>query len=124
MGQLLLSRASQQGLSSGGSTRSQKAASMVVCQAQSVVAGAQTVSDGISARSAGPCPPYQADEQFPVGDIVNLSPRAGCLKQARPGSMSGMWKRSMVWLLRHRQTKGPETDRPHLPHRATSRLHS
>jgi hypothetical protein len=27
---------------------------------------------------------YRADEQFPVGDIVNLSPRAGCLKQARP----------------------------------------
>jgi hypothetical protein len=37
--------------------------------------------------------------------------------------MSGMWKRSMVWLLRHRQTKGPATDRPHLTHRATSRLH-
>ncbi len=39
------------------------------------------------------------------------------------GSMSGMWKRSMVWLVRHRQPKGPETDRPHLTHRATSRLH-
>jgi hypothetical protein len=30
----------------------------------------------------------------------------------------------MVWLLRHRQTKGPATDRPHLHHRATSRLHT
>ena len=39
------------------------------------------------------------------------------------GSMSGMWKRSMVRLLRHRQTKGPATDRPNLTHRATSRLH-
>jgi hypothetical protein len=39
------------------------------------------------------------------------------------GSMSGMWKRSMVRLVRHRQTKGPETDRPNLTHRATSRLH-
>jgi len=29
----------------------------------------------------------------------------------------------MVWLLRHRQTKGPATDRLHLHHRATSRLH-
>ena len=29
----------------------------------------------------------------------------------------------MVRLLRHRQTKGPETDRPHLNHRATPRLH-
>jgi hypothetical protein len=29
----------------------------------------------------------------------------------------------MVWLVRHRQTKGPETDRLHLNHRATSRLY-
>jgi hypothetical protein len=39
------------------------------------------------------------------------------------GSMSGMWKRSKVNLVRHRQTKGPETDRGHLNHRATSRLY-
>ena len=35
------------------------------------------------------------------------------------GSMSGKWKRSMVRLVRHRQPKGPATDRPHLNHRAT-----
>ena len=39
------------------------------------------------------------------------------------GSMSGAWKRSREWLVRHRQTKGPETDRPLLNHRATSRLY-
>jgi hypothetical protein len=39
------------------------------------------------------------------------------------GSMSGRWKRSMIGLVRHRQTKGPATDRPHLNHRATSRLY-
>src|SRR6266566_8932199 len=39
------------------------------------------------------------------------------------GSMSGKWKRSMAWLGRHRQTKGPATDRPSLSHRATSRLY-
>ena len=39
------------------------------------------------------------------------------------GSMSGMWKRSTDWLMRHRQTKGPETDRPVLNHRVTSRLY-
>jgi hypothetical protein len=71
-------------LSGGGKPRSQEAASVVVCQAQTRVAGGQTVSGDIPARSAGPRLPYQADEQFPVGDIVNLSPRAGCLKQARP----------------------------------------
>jgi ligand-binding sensor domain-containing protein len=40
------------------------------------------------------------------------------------GLTSGMWKRSRVTLVRHRQTKGPETDRLHLHHRATSRLYS
>ena len=33
------------------------------------------------------------------------------------------WKRSRVGLVRHRQTKGPATDRPHLHHRATSLLY-
>ena len=40
------------------------------------------------------------------------------------GSMSGMWKRSTERLFRHRQTKGAETDRPLLNHRATSRLYA
>jgi len=39
------------------------------------------------------------------------------------GSMSGMWKRRTVGIMRHRQTKEPETDRPDLTHRATSRLY-
>jgi hypothetical protein len=39
------------------------------------------------------------------------------------GSTSGMWKRSMVRIMRHRQTKEPGTDRPDLIHRATSRLY-
>jgi hypothetical protein len=30
----------------------------------------------------------------------------------------------MVWMMRHRQTKGPDTDRPDLNNRATSRLYS
>ena len=50
--------------------RVQEAASVVVCQAQSVVAGDQAVSGGIHAQSVGPRLPYQADEQFPVGDTV------------------------------------------------------
>ena len=46
--------------------------------------------------------------------------RENCLS----GSMSGKWKRSMVKLVRHRQTKEPVTDRRHLNHRATSRLYN
>ncbi len=44
MGQLLLSRASQQSLPGGGTTRPQEAASVAVCQAQAVGAGDQAVS--------------------------------------------------------------------------------
>jgi len=40
------------------------------------------------------------------------------------GSRSGTWKRSRATLVRHRQTKGPATDRRHLNHRATSRLYT
>ena len=40
------------------------------------------------------------------------------------GSRSGTWKRSRAALVRHRQTKGPDTDRRHLNHRATSRLYT
>ncbi len=40
------------------------------------------------------------------------------------GSMSGRWKRGMVPLVRHRQTKGPDTDRQNVNHRATSRLYT
>src|SRR5450755_2797145 len=40
------------------------------------------------------------------------------------GLMSGRWKRSMVQLVRHPQTKERDTDRLHLNHRATSRLYS
>jgi hypothetical protein len=38
--------------------------------------------------------------------------------------MSEMWKRSMVELVRHPQTKGRVTARLHLNHRATSRLYA
>jgi hypothetical protein len=37
--------------------------------------------------------------------------------------MSGEWKRGTARLVRHRRTKGPETDMPNLNHRATPRLY-
>src|SRR5258708_7276579 len=83
VGQLLLSRASQQCLQRGGKPRLQKATSVVVCQAQSDV-GDQAVFEGLPTQRAGSSPPYQAAAPFPVCDIVNLSPRAGSGKSAHP----------------------------------------
>ena len=48
----------------------------------------------------------QAAAELPVGEGMKFRPRAGCVKRARPGSMSGMRKRSP------------------LGHRAASRLYS
>jgi len=39
------------------------------------------------------------------------------------GLASGAWKRGTESLLRHRQTKGPETDKTLLNYRATPRLY-
>jgi hypothetical protein len=39
------------------------------------------------------------------------------------GSTGGVWKRGKAGIMRHRQTKGPGTDRLDLNHRATSRLY-
>jgi hypothetical protein len=39
------------------------------------------------------------------------------------GSMSGEWKRGRARLVRHRQPKGPDTDRPYLNYRVTPRLY-
>lgn len=42
----------------------------------------------------------------------------------KSGSMSGEWKRSTGWILRHWQPKGPAPAMANLPHRATPRLYS
>ena len=84
VGQLLLSRASQQGLS-GGRINTLARGCVSGCVPSTKWGGrGPSGFRSLPARRAGPRPPYQADEQFPVGDLVNLSPRAGCGKSARP----------------------------------------
>ena len=58
-------------------------------------------------------------KSFSESRMREIRPRGTRLRVA----MSGTWKRSRDELLRHRQTKGPETDRLNLNHRATSRLY-
>src|SRR5262249_10470478 len=67
-----------------GTTRPQEASSVAVCQTQTVVARDQAVSGLGIARWVGLGVPHAADAQLPVDEIVNLSPRAGCGKTARP----------------------------------------
>ena len=47
-----------------------------------VIEGIIEASGGIPAQTAGSPLPDQADEQFPVGHFMYLSPGAGCLEQA------------------------------------------
>jgi hypothetical protein len=80
---LLLSGSSQQSLSGGGKTCPEEAATVAVRQAQSATGNA-TVFRSRPARRVGPRPPYHAHAQFSVGELVNLSPGAGCVSRARP----------------------------------------
>ena len=68
-------------------------------------------------------PPSRGEGEPPVGERVKSFSESRMRQIRTSGSMSGTWKRSRAELLRHRQTKGPETDRLNLNHRATSRLY-
>ena len=73
----------------------------------------------VPARRVGADPPAHRTKTFRGRKHESLSESR--MRENRPsGSMSGEWKRGTVELLRHRQTKGPATDRPSLNYREYS----
>jgi len=95
---------------------------MAVRQTQDGRAGHPEVSGSYPAQRVWTDLLDRADAQFFVGETVMFSTRAGCAKCACRFDERDV-ERGMAWIVRHRQTKEPDTDRPNLNHRATSRLY-
>jgi len=99
------------------------ASSVVVCEAQGQGSGNLTLPGRVPGPDAGAGEAPVADTQLPVGESVTALSESRMRENRMSGLTSGMWKRSMARLVRHRQTKGAATDGPSLNHRATSRLY-
>ena len=73
----------------------------------------------LNSKSTSPIPEPIAQLQRQLEQFRSTRPQ----RRRLSGSMSGLCKPNTVWIMRHRQTKGSETDRPDLTRRATSRLY-
>src|SRR3984885_13772891 len=110
MGELLQSRHRQQGVSGTRQLRSDAVAPVVAVQAQGQAKKGRELSTPAPLRALQTRTPNCAWARRAVGEGVKSCPRAGCGKSACPGSMSGCENGAMVEPVRHRQTKGAETD--------------
>src|SRR5271169_4391894 len=114
VGELLLSRHRQSGVSGARQLCGCAVASVVAFQAQDQTKQGRQLSTlaplrDLRARASDPAWARRA-----VGESVRSCPRAGCWEIRMSGSMRGMWNGAMVEPLRHRQTKGAATDMPGL----------
>jgi hypothetical protein len=73
---------------------------------------------------------FRHPRQRPASGRESNAEGRACLSESRVreirthGSTGGVWRRGMVGIMRHRQTKGPVTARPSLINRATPRPYS
>ena len=84
MGQLLLLGPCQQSLSRSGRTHSPQASPVAVRQTSTEGSWYHAVLRPAPARQVWTGSACAANRQLSVGNPVNLSPRAGCAKRARP----------------------------------------
>src|ERR1700683_2935568 len=110
MGELLPSRHRQQGVSGTRQLHSDAVAPVVAVQAQNQAAQGRDLSTPASLRALRARTPEQAWARRAVGEGVKFCPRAGCGKSACPVRRAGCENGDMVEPVRHRRTKGAETD--------------
>src|SRR5271156_3241276 len=113
MGELLLPRPSQQSLPCGGSAYPQAAASVAVHQAQSEMAGEETLPDGVFLPSAWFGQSHRTNRQPSVGETVSFlraldagNPHVQCDEREQETELcqTGLRRRGESLANRHRET--------------------
>jgi hypothetical protein len=107
----LQSRKRRQRLPRRGLPRRVQAGDVAPCHAQDALHRKEEIHRCGDGLAAWPVRPARTERGPPMGDRMTSFSESRMRENCTSGSMSGTWKRSMTGLVRHRQTKGPETDR-------------